>query len=303
MALIATGSLAKALWPGVNAWFGMAYNEHPLEFKEIFKVEKSDKNFEEDVSMHGFGLAVKKPEGTNLSYDQAAQGFIKRYIHDVYGLGFIITREAIEDNQYMELAEKRAKALAFSMRQTKENVAANVLNRAFNSSYTGADGLELCSLAHLKSKGGTFQNELTTAADLSEASLEQAMIDIMDMTNDAGLRISVMPRKLIIPTALHFEAERILKSNLRPDSANNDVNALRSMGAFPEGVSVNHYLSDSDAWFILTNCPDGLKCFERRGLEVENDSDFDSENLKFKATERYVFGWSDPRGIYGSPGA
>lgn len=303
MAEIMLGSFSKALMPGVKKWIGQGYNEHPLEYKECFKVEQSDKNFEEIISTYGFGLAVKKPESGNISYDTMGQGFIKRYVHDVYGLGFIITREAVEDNQYMELAEQRAKSLAFSMRQTKENVAANVLNRAFNSSYLGADGLEMCSTAHLRARGGTFQNELTTASDLSEASLEQMVIDIMDMTDDAGLKISMMPRKLIIPTALCFEAERILKSNLRVDSADNTLNALKSKGIFPEGYAVNHFLTDSDAYFALTNCPDGLKCFERRGLEVKDDTDFDSENMKFKATERYVFGWDDPRGIYGSPGA
>lgn len=303
MAVINTGALAKALWPGVNKWFGLAYEEYPVEYKDIFKEERSEKNFEEDVNAYGLGLAVVKPEGENIAYDSMAQGFLKRYVHTTYALGFIITREAVEDNQYMELAEKRAKALAFSMRQTKENVGANVLNRAFNSSYTGADGLELCSTAHLLAKGGTFQNKLTTAADLSEASLEQCCIDIMNHKDDAGLRIAVMPRKLIIPKELCFEAERILKSTLQNDSANNALNALKSKGVLPEGYSVNHYLSDSDAFFILTNAPDGMKHFQRRDMAIDNDTDFDSENMKFKASERFVFGWTDPRGIYGSAGA
>lgn len=303
MAVISTGSLAKALWPGVNAFFGLAYNEHPVEYKEIFKEERSEMNFEEDVNVYGSGLALVKPEGENISYDEMAQGFLKRYTHVTYGLGFILTREMIEDNLYMKLAEQRSKALAFSMRQTKENVAANVLNRAFNSSYTGADGVELCSTAHLKSKGGTFKNELTTAADLSEASLEQCIIDIMDFENDAGLKISAMPRKLIVPTELCFEAERILKSNLQNNTDTNAINALKSKGVLPEGYAVNHYLTDSDAFFVLTNVPEGMKHFQRRDLAIENDTDFDSENMKFKATERYSFGWTDPRGIFGSPGA
>ena len=303
MAVIGTGSLAKALWPGVNAWFGNAYEEHPLEYKEIFDIEKSEQNFEEDVNVNGTGLAAVKPEGEALAYDDFSQGFLKRYSHITYALGFILTREAIEDNLYMKLAEQRSKKLAFSMRQTKENVAANVLNRAFNSSYVGADGLELCSTAHLLSKGGTFKNELTTAADLSEASLEQSIIDIMDMKDDAGLKIHVMPKKLIVPTALCFEAERILKSSLQNDSANNAVNALRSKGVMPEGYAVNHYLTDPDAFFVKTNAPDGLKMFERRDVAIDNDTDFDSENMKFKASERYSVGWSDPRGIFGSPGA
>lgn len=300
---IATGSLAKALWPGVNAFFGMAYKEHSPEYKEIFDIERSEKNFEEDVNVYGTGLASVKPEGENIKYDDMAQSWVKRYAHITYGLGFVITREAVEDNLYMKLAEQRSKRLAFSMRQTKENVAANVLNRAFNSSYTGADGLELCSTAHLLAKGGTFKNELTTAADLSEASLEQACIDIMDMVDDSGLKVNIMPRKLIVPTALCFEAERILRSSLQNDTANNALNALRSKGVLPEGHVVNHYLTDSDAFFIKTNCPDGMKMFQRRDVGMENDTDFDSENMKFKCTERYSVGWTDPRGIFGSPGA
>lgn len=303
MAIINTGAIAKALMPGVNAWFGLSYNEYPAEYSEVFKMERSDRNFEEDVNHYGLGLAVLKPEGENIHYDSMAQSFVKRYVMEAYALGFIVSREAIEDNQYMELAEKRSKALAFSMRQTKENIAANVLNRAFNSSYTGADALELCSTAHLLAKGGTFRNELATSADLSEASLEQACIDIMDFKDDAGLRIAVMPRKLIVPKELCFEAERILKSSLQNDSANNAVNALKSKGVLPEGYSVNHYLSDTDAFFLLTNAQNGLKHFQRRDVAIEQDKDFDSENVKFKASERYNFGWTDPRGIFGSEGA
>lgn len=303
MAIIGTGSLAKSLWPGVNAFYGLTYDEHPLEYTEIFDIHDSEKNFEEDVNVHGLGLAVVKPEGENLTYDDMKQAFLKRYTHITYGLGFIITREAIEDNLYMELAEKRAKALAHSMRQTKENVAANVLNRAFNSSYTGADGKELCATDHLLSKGGTYRNELSTPADLSESSLENAVIDIMDFTDDAGLKVNVMPKKLIVPTALCFTAERLLKSTLQNDTANNAINAVRSKGVLPEGYVVNHYLTDTDAWFIKTNAPEGLKLFERRKSAIENDTDFDSENMKFKATNRFSVGWTDPRGIFGSPGA
>lgn len=301
---ITTGSVARALMPGVNKWFGMSYDEIPAEYAEIFKMEASEKNFEEDVNHYGLALASVKPEGQKFDYDDMAQGFLKRYVHVTYGLGFIVSREAVEDNLYLELAEKRAKALAFSMRQTKENVAANILNRAFNSSYTGADAVELCSTAHVRSRdAATFKNKLTTDADISEASLEQMAIDIMDMKNDAGLRISLMPRKLIVPTALVFEAERILKSTLQNDTANNALNALRSKGVLPEGVAVNHYLTDANAYFMLTNCPEGLKGFQRRALEVKDDTDFDTENMKFKATERYCFGWTDPRGIFGTQGA
>lgn len=302
MAVIGTGSLAKALWPGVNAWYGLAYDEYPMEYGEIFDMERSEQNFEEDVNVHGFGLAPVKPEGQSVSYDDMAQGFLKRYTHITYALGFIITREQIEDNLYMKLAEQRSKALAFSMRQTKENVGANVLNRGFNNAYTGADGLELFSSVHKKSKGGTFRNELATPADLSEAALEQACIDIMKFDNDAGLTISIMPRKMIIPVDLCFEAERILKSNLQNDTANNAINALRSKGVLPEGFVVNHYLTDTDAWFIKTNCPDGMKHFQRRDMSIDNDTDFDSENMKFKASERFSMGWTDPRGMFGVEG-
>lgn len=301
--VISTGSLAKALWPGVNAWFGLAYNEYPLEYPEIFEANTSEKNFEEDVNVNGFGLARVKPEGSNITYDDMAQSFLKRYVHVTYGSGFIVTREQVEDNLYMKLAEQRTRALAMAMRQTKENVAANVLNRAFTSGYTGADGIILCSTAHLKSKGGTYSNRIATAADLSEAALEQAAIDIMKLENDASLKIAIMPRKLIIPVDLCFEAERILASNFQNDTANNAINALKSKGVLPEGFVVNHFLSDTDAWFVKTNCPDGLKHFQRREMKMDNDTDFDSENMKFKATERYVFGWTDARGVYGSPGA
>lgn len=303
MAIISTGSVAKALWPGVNAWYGQSYNDFPREYAEIFDIESSEKNFEEDVNVSNLGLATVKPEAGNIAYDDYKQHFLKRYAHITYGIGFILTREMIEDNQYVELAEKRSKMLGRAMHQTKENVAANVLNRAFNSSYTGADGLELCSAAHLLGKGGTYQNELTTAADLSEASLEQSCIDIMGLKDDAGLTISVMPRKLIVPRQLCFDAERILKSTLQNDSANNALNALKSKGVLPEGYVVNHYLTDTDAFFIKTDAPDGMKMFQRRDAEIAQDSDFDSENVKFKATERYSVGWTDPRGIFGSPGA
>jgi len=303
MALINTGALAKALRPGVNTWFGNMYNRFPEEFSAIFDKEMSAMNFEEDVNVHGFGLGVVKPEGTAITYDSMQQGFIKRYIHIVYGLGFIITREAIEDNLYMKLAKSNTEALAHSMKQVKETVAANVLNRAFSSSYTGADGLELCSTSHLLSKGGTFQNKLSTAADLSEASLEQALMDIGGFVDDAELKMSARGMKLIIPRQLEFEAQRILKSDLQPGSANNDINVLMSGRYLPGGFAVNHYLTDSDAWFVKTDVPNGLRHFERRAMQIDNDTEFDSDNMKFKATERYSFGWTDPRGIFGSPGA
>lgn len=303
MAIVNTGSLARALWPGVNAWVGLDYAELEQQYKEVFSTYGSSKNYEIDVTFGPTGLLTVKPEGQNITYDDFMQGFSKLYEHTVFASGFILTREEIDDNQYAELAQQRSKMLGRSARETKENVASNVLNRAFNSSYTGADGLELCSTVHLLEKGGTYKNELTTAADLSEASLEQACIDIMDFRDGANKLMAAQPRKLIIPRALSFEAERILKSVLQNDSAQNAINALRSKGVLPEGYRVNHYLTDTDAFFIMTNVPNGMKHFQRDSLEVKNDTDFDSENMKFKVRERYVFGWTDPRGIFGSPGA
>lgn len=299
---INSNSFAKALWPGINAWYGRQYDEHPVEYTELFDIEKSSRAYEEDVGTTGFGMAAVKSEGGAVSYDEESQAYITRYQHVVYALGFVVTREIYEDDQYDVVGKRRAEALAFSMRQTKETVAANVYNRAFNASYTGGDGLEMCSLLHTNFSGGTWANELTTAADLSEASLEQACIDIMKFTNDRGLKISVMPEKLIIPVDLVFEARRILESEGRVGTADNDLNALKSMGKF-RTVVANHYLTDTDAWFIRTNVQHGTKCFERRAMEFGMDNDFDNENAKYKATERYSFGWTDPRGIFGSPGA
>lgn len=249
---ITTGSLTKALWPGVNAWYGETYNEFPAEYTDLFTEAKSNKAFEEDVGVSGFGLAVEKSEGGGISYDDARQSFITRYVNRSFALGFIITEEAIEDNQYnlAVLGRRDSKALAFSMRQTREILAANVYNRAFNSSYVFGDGKELLATDHPLYAGGTFANELAVAADLSEASLEQAVIDIAGFTNDRGLKIAILPKTLIIPKELMFETTRILKSELQSDSANNNINALRQMGMFPGGVKVNHYLTDADAWFI-----------------------------------------------------
>lgn len=303
MAVISTGNISKALMPGVNAWYGMAYNQYPTQFSEIFDMERSSKYFEEDVNMNGFGLAKVKPEAQNIDYTDASQSLVQRYVHVTYALGYILSRENIEDNQYMGLAEQMTKALANSMRQTKENVGANVLNRGFNSSYVGADNIELFSQVHLRTKGGTFRNELATPADLSEASLEQACIDVQKFKDDAGLTLSAMPRKLIIPAELQFEAERILKSSLQADTANNALNALKNRGILPDGVCVNQYLTDADAFFIKTDVSNGLKHMQRRDAAMENDTDFDSENVKFKCTERYAFGWTDPRGMFASAGA
>lgn len=300
---INTSNFAKALWPGVNKWYGEAYDEHPVEYTALFDSYTSRKAYEEDMSISGFGLAQATNQGGSVSYDTMMQGFLTRYSHVKYTLGFIITEEMFDDDQYDVVGRRNARSLAMSMRQTKETVGANVYNRAFNNSYTGGDGLELCSAAHVNFAGGTYANELTTAADLSEASLEQACIDLMDFTNDRGLKINVMPKTLVIPTELSFEAHRILNSTLRVGSADNDPNALREMGKFTNGIIVNHYLTDADAWFIRTTAPDGMKYFERKADSFAEDNDFDTSNAKFKASGRYSFGWSDPRGIFGSPGA
>lgn len=300
---INTGNFGKALYPGVNTWYGDAYNEHPEEWSMLVDTETSNRAYEEDVGKSGFGLATIKEEGASIQYDTESQAFMTRYIHVVFGKGFIVTREMFEDDLYDVVGKRRSRALAFAMRQTKETIVANVYNRAFNGSYTGGDGLELLSDAHLNHSGGTWSNELATAADLSEASLEQSCIDIMDWTDDRGLQISVMPRCLVVPSELVFEAHRILKSTLRVGTADNDPNALRDMGKFPEGIKSNHYLTDEDAWFIRTNVQNGMKLYQRRNIEFREDSDFDTENAKFKSTERYSVGWTDPRGLFGSPGA
>jgi len=302
---ITTGSFTKALWPGVNAWYGETYNEWPAEYSDLFTEQNSSKAFEEEVGISGFGLAVEKSEGGGVSYDDARQSFINRYVNRTYALGFIITQEAIEDNQYniASLGRRDAKALAFSMRQTREILAANVYNRAFSSSYVFGDGKELCATDHPLYAGGTFANELATAADLSEAALEQAIIDIAAFTNDRGLKISVLPKSLHVHPSNMFEVTRILKSELQSGGANNDINALRSMNLFPGGAKLNHYFSDADAWFIRTNAPEGMKYFNRVGNEFRPDNDFDTGNAKFKARFRCSFGNTDPRGVYGSPGA
>lgn len=301
MAIINTGSFAKALWPGVNTWYGKAYSDFQTEYDKIFKTHKSRKAWEEDVLVSSFGLAIQKGEGESVTYDTEQQGFVSRYTHAEYGLGFVITKNMVEDDLYDVVGERKAKALARSMRQTKETVGANVLNRAFNSSYLGGDGLELCSTAHINVAGGTWQNELTTAADVSEAALEQATIDMGKWTDDRGLKIAVRPQKIVVPVDLDFEVNKILKTEYEVGTANNTVNVVRSR--FPGGVVINHYLTDTDAWFILTDVDNGLKHWERRADAFATDNDFDTDNAKYKATARYSFGWSDPRGIYGSPGA
>lgn len=302
MAVITTGNHPKDLWPGVKAWWGRQYAEHTPEWVDLFSQETSDKAYEEDVQLTGFGLAAVKTQGGSVSYDDETQGFTTRYTHVVYGLGYIVTREAIDDGQYMEVSKRRSQANAFSMRQTKEIVAANVYNRAFNSSYTGGDSKELLATDH-PAIAGTWQNELTTAADFSETALEDLLILIMTAENDKGLKINLMAQSGIFPANLWFEANRVLKSVLQNDTANNAINVLKATNALPGGIKINHYLSDTDAWFVRTNAPRGMIAYQRRPIEFTQDNDFDTENAKAKSTERYSFGWTDPRGLYGSPGA
>jgi hypothetical protein len=301
---INSSSFAKALWPGVNAWYGAAYDQYEAEFPKLFEKHSSDRQWEEDVGQSGFGLLAVKPEGAAISYDTARQGFTTRYTHVVYASGFIITREMVEDDQYAVIGKKKAEALAFSARQTKEIVAANVYNRAFTGTGnpTYGDGSVLLVSSHANIAGGTQSNILSTASDLSEAALEQATIDIAGFTNDRGLLIAVRPKSLIIPRQLIFEAKRILFSDGRVGSANNDMNALKTMGLIPEVVT-NHYLTDTDAWFIRTDVKDGMKYFERRADQFDMDNDFETENAKFKVTGRYSFGNTDWRALFGSPGA
>lgn len=302
MSVINTGSFAKALWPGINAWYGKAYNEYPVEYTKLFEISKSSKAFEEDVGISSFGLAVQKGEGQPVTYDSERQGFITRYQHLVYALGFIITQEMMDDDQYDVVGQRKAQSLAYSMRQTKEIFGANIYNRAFNGAFTGGDGVSLINSAHPLIAGGSFSNQIATAADLSEASLEQACIDIAGFTNDRGLLIAVRPKSLIIPRQLIFEAKRILHTDGRVGTDANDLNAIKTLGMIPEIVT-NHYLTDADAWFIRTDVPHGMKWFERKADSFDMDNDFDTSNAKYKASMRFSAGWTDPRGLYGSAGA
>jgi hypothetical protein len=301
MSVISTGSFAKALWPGVNTWYGKTYGDWKEEYSKMFDTHKSRKAWEEDVLVSSFGLAQQMGEGAGVPYDTEQQGFVTRYTHVNYGLGFIITRNMVEDDLYDVVGARKASSLARSMRQTKETIGANVYNRAFNSNYTGGDGLEMCSTAHLNVAGGTWSNELTTPADISEAALEQACIDIGKWTDDRGLKVALRPKMLIVPIDLDFETNKIMKTEYEVGTANNTVNIVRSR--FPAGVFVSHYLTDTDAWFVRTDADNGLKYWTRRDDAFATDNDFDTDNAKYKATSRYSFGWSDPRGIYGSPGA
>ena len=299
---ISRGQLVKELEPGLNALFGLEYKRYENQHAEIFDTENSDRAFEEEVMLSGFANAQVKPEGSGVTFDNAQETFTARYSHETIALAFAITEEAIEDNLYDRLASRYTKALARSMANTKQVKAANVLNNAFNANFAGGDGVELCSAVH-PTIAGTFSNELGTSADLNETSLEQSLIDIAAFTDERGLKIAARGVKMIIPSELQFTAERLMKSEGRVGTADNDINAVVSMGMVPQGYVVNNYLTDTDAYFIKTDVPNGLKMFVRSPIKTAMEGDFDTGNVRYKARERYSFGFSDPRGIFGSPGA
>lgn len=303
--VITTGNISPLLREGVKNVFGQGYESHNEQWPMLFNTEQSNKAFEIDQQFEGFGLAPPKDEGAGIAYDSQETGFSPKYTNITYAKGFIVTKEAMADNLY-NLFERRARALAFSMQQTKENVGANIYNRGFNSAFlmTGGDGVELFSTAHINgpSDSTTFSNELSVAAALSEVSLEDLLIQINEATDPRGLRIALRGERLIVPPKLGFEAERILNSVLQNDTGNNALNAVRSTGMLPSGHMVNNYLTSNTAWFIKTNAPDGMKYFTRQAVDFDQDMDFGTSNARFKADERYEFGWTDPRGSYASAG-
>jgi len=299
---ISRQQLVKELEPGLNALFGLEYKRYDNEHAEIYDTENSDRAFEEEVMLSGFGNAQTKAEGSGVSFDDAQETFTSRYQHETIALAFAITEEAIEDNLYDRLASRYTKALARSMANTKQVKAAAVLNNAFDANFKGGDSKELCATDH-PTLSGSFANELATSADLNETSLEQSMIDIAAMTDERGMKIAARGVKMIIPSELQFTAERLMKSQGRTGTADNDINAIASMGMIPQGYTINHFLTDSDAFFIKTDVPNGLKMFVRAPIKTAMEGDFDTGNVRYKARERYSFGFSDPRGIFGSPGA
>ena len=295
--------LVKELVPGLHALFGLEYDRYDAEYEEIFETETSERAFEEEVMLTGFGEAPVKFEGSGVTYDTAQESFTARYSHETIALAFSLTEEAIEDNLYDTLSSRYTRALARSMMTTKNIKGANILNNAFSSSFVGGDGKELCATDHPTVGNETQRNELSTASDLNETSLEQSLIDIAAFEDERGLKINAQARKLIIPTALQFVADRLLETPGRVGTADNDINALRNMGMVPEGYTVNHYLTDTDAFFLKTDVPNGLKHFVRTPVSTNMEGDFETGNVRYKARERYSFGFSDWRAIFGSPGA
>ena len=300
---ISRAQLLKELLPGLNALFGLEYTTYQQEHKEIYETEKSERSFEEETKLSGFSAAPVKNEGSAIAYDNAQEAFTARYNHETIALGFSITEEAVEDNLYGSLSARYTKALARAMAYTKQVKGAATLNNAFSSAYVGGDGVSLISTAHPLVSGGTNSNRPATAADLNETSLENAVIQIAAWTDERGLLIAAQPKKLVIPPALQFTATRLLETNLRVSTADNDINALKNNGSIPQGYCINHFLTDTNAWFLMTDVPNGLKHFERAALANSMDGDFDTGNVRYKSRERYSFGWSDPLGIFGSPGS
>ena len=299
---ISRAQLLKELLPGLNALFGMEYARYGEEHKEIYETESSERSFEEETKLSGFSAAPVKNEGSAIAYDNAQDAFTARYNHETIALGFSITEEAVEDNLYDSLSARYTKGLARAMAYTKQVKAASVLNNGFSSSYTGGDGVALFSTAHPLVSGGVNSNRPSTNADLNETSLENAVIQIAAWTDERGLLIAAKPKKLIVPPALQFVATRLLETSLRVGTTDNDINALKNNGSIPEGYAINHFFTDANGWYLTTDVPNGLKHFERMPLENKMDGDFDTGNVRYKARERYSFGWSDPLGIFGSPG-
>jgi hypothetical protein len=302
---ISRAQLLKELLPGLNALFGLEYARYGEEHKEIYETESSERSFEEETKLSGFAAAPVKNEGNAIAYDNAQEAWTARYNHETIALGFSLTEEAVEDNLYDTLSARYTKSLARAMAYTKQVKAANVLNNGFTTTgaYNGGDNVSLFNTAHPLVSGGTNSNTQATPADLNETSLENAVIQIAAWTDERGLLIAAKPRKLVIPPALQFVATRLLETDLRVGTADNDINALKNNGAIPEGYSINHFLTDGDAYFLTTDVPNGMKHFERTALTTSMDGDFDTGNVRYKARERYSFGWSDPLGMWGSPGA
>ena len=300
---ISRAQLLKELLPGLNALFGLEYARYGEEHKQIFETESSERSFEEETKLSGFSAAPVKNEGSAIAYDNAQEVFTARYNHETIALGFSLTEEAIEDNLYDSLSARYTKALARAMAYTKQTKAAAILNNGFDTDYPGGDGQPLFSASHPLVSGGTNSNIPSTPADLNETSLEAAVIQIAAWTDERGLLIAAKPRKLVVPPSLMFVATRLLETELRVSTADNDINAIKSNGSIPEGYTVNHFLTDTDAWFLTTDVPNGLKHFVRTPMAQNMDGDFDTGNVRYKARERYSFGWSDPLGMYGSEGA